>query len=160
MHRGDSELALSNYSVSVVSDMVQTELLTETLRLVAGCNSTSTNANDIFKTLYNHLEDITIEMQNHERGDYLMQWTGPSKLEQISLFIRYFVYLSSNNLLDIERIDKLVEWMVESKKQWVLDPLLDLRTPTTEIFASSIFVSAARLGEFDIVRSLLHEGLM
>ena len=159
MRRGDSELALSNYSVSVVSDMVQIELPTETLRLVAGCNSTSTNANDIFKTLYNNLEDITIEMHDHERADYLMRWTGPSKLEQMSLFIRYFVYLSSNNLLDIERIDKLVEWMVESKTQWVLDPLLDLRIPTTEIFASSIFVSAARLGEFDVVRSLIARGI-
>ena len=61
-----------NYSVSIVSDMVQIELPMETLRLVAGCNSISTNANDIFKTLYNDLEDITIEMHDHERVDYLM----------------------------------------------------------------------------------------
>ena len=138
---------------------MQIEPPTEALRILAGCTSTSTDANDIFKTLYYDLEDITIKMRDHERADYLVQRTDPSKLEQMSLFIRYFVYLSSNNLLDNKRIDKLVEWMVELKTQWVLDPLLDLRTPTTEIFASNIFVSAARLGEFDIVRSLIARGI-
>ncbi len=159
MCRRDSGLALSNLSVSLAPDTMQIEPPTEALRLLAGCTSTSTDANDIFETLHYNLKDITIEMPDHERADYLVQQIGPSKLEQMSLFIRYFVYLSSNNLLDNERMDKLVEWMVGSKTQWVLDPLLDLRTPTTEIFASNIFVSAARLGESDVVRSLIARGI-
>ena len=159
MRRRDSGLALSNPSVSLASDTMQIEPPTEALRLLAGCTSTSNDANDVFEALNYNLEDITIEKRDHERADNLVQRRGPFKLEQMSLFIRYFVYLSSNNLLDNERIDKLVKWMVESKTQWVLDLLLNLRTPTTEIFGCTIFVSAAKLGEIDIVRSLIARGI-
>ncbi|KAK0508381.1 hypothetical protein JMJ35_009465 [Cladonia borealis] len=159
MRRRDSGLALSNPSVSLASDTMQIEPPTEALRLLAGCTSTSNDAYDVFEALNCDLEDITIEKRDHERADNLVQRRGPFKLEQMSLFIRYFVYLSSNNLLDNERIDKLVKWMVESKTQWVLDLLLDLRTPTTEIFGCTIFVSAAKLGEIDLVRSLIARGI-
>ena len=159
MRRGDSGLALSNPPVSVLSNMVQIEPPTEALWLLVECTSMSTNTNDINKTLHYDLEDISIEMRNHERMDQLVQQTGPFNLEQVFLFIRYFVYLSSNNLLGNERTDKLVDWMVESKTQWVLDPLLDLRTPTTEIFGCNILVSAARLGKIDVVRSLIARGV-
>ena len=135
------------------------EPLTEALRLRTGWTSTSNDASDIFNTPNYDLKDIMIEMRDHERADNLLQRRGPFKLEQMSLFIRYFVYLSSNNLLDDKRIEKLVEWMVESKTQWMLDLLLDLRTPTTEIFGCTIFVSAARLGEIDLVRSLIARGI-
>ena len=159
MRRGDSGLALSNPPVSVLSNMVQIEPPTEALWSLVECTSMSTDTNDINKTLHYDLEDISIEMRDHERMDQLVQQTGPFNLEQIFLFIRYFVYLSSNNLLDNERTDQLVEWMVESKTQWVLDPLLDLRTPTTEIFGCNILVSAARLGKIDVVRSLIARGV-
>ena len=52
MRQGDSRLALSNPSVSIVSDMVQIEPPVEILRLLAGCTSTGTEFNDIYKTLY------------------------------------------------------------------------------------------------------------
>ena len=80
---------------------------------------------------------------------------GPSKLEPVLQLIRYSVYLSSNNLLPDSKTDKLVQWMTKSGAQWVLDLLLDLKTPTTEIFGSNILVSAARLGNIDIVRILI-----
>ena len=159
MRRGDSGLALSNPSVPFMSNMLQVEPPTEALRLLAGRTSMSTDANDVGKTLHYDLEDISTEMRDHERMDQLVQQTGPFNLEQVFLFIRYFVYLSSNNLLGGERTDKLVEWMVESKTQWVLDPLLDLRTPTTETFGCNILVSAARLGKIDVVRSLIARGV-
>ena len=138
---------------------MQIEPPTEALRLHTGWTSTSNDASDIFNTPNYDLKDIMIEMRDHERADNLLQRRGPFKLEEMSLFIRYFVYLSSNNLLDDKRIDKLVEWMVESKTQWVLDLLLDLRTPTTEIFGCTIFVSAAKLGDIDLVRSLIARGI-
>ena len=155
MRLGASGLAISNPSVSAVSDLVQIEPSTEALRLLAGFTSPCTDAYDIIKKLHYNLEGIVIEVPEHERAEYLVQGTGPSRLEQIFLFIRYFVYLSSNNLFDNERTDKLVEWMVESNTQWVLDHLLDLRTPTTEIFRCNILASAARLGRTDVVRSLI-----
>ena len=135
--------------------MVQIEPPTEALRFLAGCTSTSTDANDIIKWLYRNLEGIAIEVPDHERADYVLQGTGPSKLEQFILFTRYFLYFSSNNLLDLKRTDKFVEWMAELETQWVLDLLLDLRTPTTEIFGCNILESAARLGKIDIVRNLI-----
>lgn len=159
MRRRDSGLALSNPSVSLASDTTQIEPPTEASHLHTGWTSTSNDANDIFETLNCGLKDITVEMHDHERADNLVQQRGPFKLEQMSFFMRYFVYLSSNNLLDDERIDKLVEWMVRSKTQWVLDLLSDLRTPTTEIFGCTIFVSAAKLGEIDLVRSLIARGI-
>ena len=159
MPRRDSGLALLNPSVSLASQLTQIELPTEVLSLLAGYTSTSTDANAIFGTIYNALNDITIQVHNHELADDLMQRRGPFKLEQMSLFVRYFVYLSSNNLVADKKIDKLVEWMVESKTEWVLDLLLDLRTQTTEIFGSNILVSAARLGSIDVVPSLIARGV-
>ena len=145
--------------MSAVSDLVQIEPSTEALRVLAGSTSPCTDAKDIIRKLYYSLEGIAIEVPDHERVDSLVQGTGPSKLEQMFLFVRYFVYLSSNNLLDDKRTDKLVEWMVDSKTQWVLDHLLDLRTPTTEIFGCNILVSAARLGRVDLIRSLIAKGV-
>ena len=159
MRRRDSGLALSNPSVSLASDTIQIEPPTEAFSLHTGYTSTSHDANDIFETLDCDLKGITIGMRDHERADDLVQRRGAFKLDQMAFFIRYFVYLSSNNLLDDERIDKVVKWMVESKTQWVLDLLLDLRTPTTEIFGCTIFVSAAKLGEIDLVRSLIARGI-
>ena len=109
MRRRDSGLALSNHLVSLASDMMQIEPPTEALRLVARCISTSTDTNDTFATPYYDIKGFTIEKPDHECAEYLVQRTSPLKLEQMSLFIRYFVYLSSNNLVDDERMERLVE---------------------------------------------------
>ena len=159
IRREDPGLDMSYPSVSAVSDMVQMKPPTEALRFLAGCTSTSTDPSVIIKWLCRNPEGIAIGVPDHEREDYLVQGPGPSKLEQIFLFVHYFVYLASNNLLDEERSDKLVEWMIQSNTQWVLVPLLGLRTPTTKTFGRNILVSAARLGKVDIIRSLIARGV-
>ena len=139
--------------------MAQIQPTTEALRLLAGCTSRSTDVNDIFKTLGYFLDSFTIEMPDRERAFHLVQQTGASKLEHISLFIRYFVCLSSNNVLVDDVAYVFVDRMVGSKTHWVLDPLLDLRTPITDIFGSNIFVCAAGLGAVDAVHFLIARGI-
>ena len=138
--------------------MAQIHPTTEALRLLAGCTAASTNVNEIFTELGYPLENFTSEMPDREHAFHLVPQTGTSKLEHICLFIRYFVCLSSNSV-DYDATYDFVKRMDRSKTHWVLDPLLELRTPTTEIFGSNILVTAAGLGAVDLVRSLISKGI-
>ena len=139
--------------------MAQIQPTTEALRLLAGCTAASTNLNDIFRTLGYQLEYFTTEMPDRERAFHIVQQTGTSELEHMCLFMRYFVCLSSNSVFDFDATYDFVKRMDRSQSHWVLDPLLDLRTPTTDIFGSNILVTAAGLGAVDLVRSLISKGI-
>ena len=129
----------------------------EVIALLADCVGAAANSDSASsrEELISHLDDNTVEMHDGQLMKNVEKLKGPSKLEPVLQLIRYSVYLSSNNLLPDSKTDKLVQWMTKSGAQWVLDLLLDLKTPTTEIFGSNILVSAARLGNIDIVRILI-----
>ena len=111
------------------------------------------------KKIFSRLDELTVGIGDVELAKDIEKLTRSLVMESILQLIRYSVYLSSNNLLSDSETDKLVEWMVRSGTQWILDLILDLKSQTTEIFGSEILVSAARLGSTDTVRSLLARDL-
>jgi hypothetical protein len=133
----------------------------EVLSLFAECvgPSVSSDSTDYRENISSHLEGLTIEMYDNKLVNNVKKLTGPSKMESAIQLVRYSVYLSSNNLLPDWKTDKLLMWMTRSGTEWILDFVMDLKAPTTEIFGSHVLVSAARLGFTDIIRSLIAKGV-
>ena len=129
----------------------------EIIALLADCIGATTDSKNTRSNheLLPYLDDIIVELHEGQLTKNVEQLKGPSVLDPVLQLVRFSVYLSSNNLLPDPKMDKLVEWMIRSGTQWVLEVLLDLKTPTTEIFGSNILLSAARLGSMDIVRILV-----
>lgn len=102
-----------------------------------------------------HLEGITIERQDGELVRNIKKLFEPSSLNTTFQLVRFSVYLSSNNLLSNHQTDKLLQWMIRNGTCWVLERLFEMKTPTTEIFASNVLLSAARIEDIDTVRTLI-----
>ena len=137
------------------------ELNSEALFLLGECVNASVNLDrtDSRENVASQLKNLTVERYDGELAEYVEKLNGRSKLEPAFQLLRFSVYLSSNNLLSEEKTDRLVKWINKSETQTVLYRLLDLNTPTTEIFGSNILSSAARLGFIDIVRQLITKGV-
>lgn len=105
-----------------------------------------------------HLEAVTIERNDGELVRNVEKLCGLSGYERLLQLLRFSVYLSSNNLLSKDATDNLLRWIIQSGQSWALNHLLDLKGPTTAIFASNILVSAIRLESFDTVHLLISKG--
>jgi ankyrin repeat protein len=141
--------------------LMEEESNVEVLSLLAECVGASAGSENLEypEQISSGLEDLTIEMHDGQLGENVVRLKGPSRMESVFQLIRYFVYLSSNNLLSDSKTDKIVKWMTKTGSPWVLDLLLDLKISSTEIFGSNLLVCAARLGELDIVRRLVAKGV-
>ncbi len=141
--------------------LMEEESNVEVLSLLAECVGASAGSENLEypEQISSGLEDLTIEMHDGQLGENVVKLKGPSRMESVFQLIRYFVYLSSNNLLSDSKINKIVKWMTKTGSPWVLDLLLDLKVSSTEIFGSNLLVCAARLGELDIVRRLVAKGV-
>ena len=109
--------------------------------------------------MMSELEDIMIET---DEGNIAQNVRGPSSTSGHGVlfhFLRYVAYLSTNNLLPDEKLDKVVGWLIENGKFWILTHLVGIKSPTTEILASNVFLSAARIQSEFAVRSLLAKGI-
>jgi ankyrin repeat protein len=133
----------------------------EVLSLFAECVGAlvTSDCADYREIIFSHLDDLTIETHENELAKNVEKLTGSSRMDALFQLVRYSVFLSSNNLLPDSATENLVQWMTESGTQWILDLLLELKTPTTEIFGSNVLVSAAVLGLTDTIRSLIAKGV-
>ncbi|KFX92771.1 hypothetical protein O988_07132 [Pseudogymnoascus sp. VKM F-3808] len=105
------------------------------------------------------LDDVLIEREEGELVRNTRKMVGPSILESSFQLLRYSVYLSSNNLLSSYHTDRLLQRVVESKQFSIIDRLIKMKKPSTEVFASNLFVSAVREQYVDIVRAFISLGI-
>lgn len=113
---------------------------------------------DYSSRISSSLEEITIDRHDGDLMHHVKRLSTASGQEAVFQLLRYTVYLSSNNLLSDKKTDKLLRWIIDSGHLWTLEGLLGSMLPTTKIFASNLLVSAARLGEVSLVKSLLTKG--
>lgn len=132
----------------------------EAISLLAGwfVDSIDTGSTKGIPEISSHLEAVIIERNDGELVSNVKKLCGLSGLERLLQLLRFSVYLSSNDLLSDGATDNLLRWIIQSGHYWALDHLLDLKVPTTAIFASNILVSAIRLESFDTVRLLVSKG--
>ena len=117
------------------------------------------------KQVRTYQEDLAIGVRNIDS-----RTVKPGSSEALLRLISFLVYLSSNSLLGVQEfeteeletlnpLDRLVGWLHDSRMEWVLSQLLDLKTSTTEIFGSMVFRSAAKLGLTEMVRNFIDKGV-
>ena len=110
------------------------------------------------KQVRTYQEDLAIGMR-----DLDSRTVKPGSFGSLLRLMGFLVYLSSNNLvadqwLEIDilgALDMLVRWLHDSRTEWVLWQLLDLKTSTTEVFGAMVFRRAAKLGLIEMVRNLI-----
>ncbi|KFZ23160.1 hypothetical protein V502_02357 [Pseudogymnoascus sp. VKM F-4520 (FW-2644)] len=105
------------------------------------------------------LDDVLIEREEGELVRNIKKMVGPSVLESSFQLLRYSIYLSSSNLLSTRHTDKLLKWAVESGQFSIIHRLIRMKKSSTEVFASNLFVSAARQQYAKIVRAFIALGI-
>ncbi|CAI6099789.1 unnamed protein product [Clonostachys chloroleuca] len=70
-------------------------------------------------------------------------------------FILYFIYLASNNLLERKLLEDTLQWIDNTKNTQVINALLQLKGPTIESCASTLFSGAVRKRLASIVELFL-----
>lgn len=94
--------------------------------------------------------------------------TGPSpslqpfsetKFKEAFRLLRYAILLSTNELLTLSQSDKLLKWSLNHGHFWVIESVIAQHTPTTQLFATKILISAIRLNEDAIYERLLRNGI-
>ncbi|KAF4449296.1 ankyrin, partial [Fusarium albosuccineum] len=105
------------------------------------------------------LREITIERQGEDSAHHVSELSTAAGDKALFQLLRYTSYLSSNNLLSDEKTDNVLKWIIDNGKLQDLEPLLDKKLLTAEIFASNLLVRAARLGIENVVRALLANGV-
>src|SRR5436309_16088196 len=84
---------------------------------------------------------------------------GPVAGDSIFQFVKFVVYLSSNNLLPANHTDDFLKWIINNKQLSTLKSFLMIKESTVEAFAASIFLSALRLEDAGVVKMLLGVGI-
>ncbi len=111
------------------------------------------------KKIAARLQEVMTKQAEGDAVRQIDQFTKDSKVDQTFRLLRYAVYLASNNLLPVERVASLLQWLLHSNTFWVVDVFVAMRTPTTDAFASVLLVGAARLGNFTACQLLLKRGV-
>ncbi|KAK7417660.1 hypothetical protein QQX98_004481 [Neonectria punicea] len=102
------------------------------------------------------LQDV-IPRTEHSNSDFhLQKLSQPQPLVRV---IQWAVYLSSNGLLPNDKTDGLLQWVIENGNTSAMDQILRTNGPTARTFASSIFLSAIRIGHTRTVEKLLAQGV-
>lgn len=105
------------------------------------------------------LEDTIIERQDEDLMRNVRRLCGKSTLEVSIQFVRYSVYLSSNNLLSESQTDEFLSWSLKCGIFLFLVEMMRLKLPTVEVLKSNLFLGAIRLEEIDAVRKILAIGI-
>lgn len=105
------------------------------------------------------LQEVVVEEAEGDIVRHVEQFSKASNREQAFRLLRCAAYLASNNLLLVEKADKLLEWIMGSNNFWVVEALVAMRTPTTDAFASVLLVSAVRIAGFAACHALVNRGV-
>jgi ankyrin repeat protein len=125
---------------------------------IIGKNSNLDSA-EYISEISGHLNDILIERAEGDLIRNTRNLLSPSLLNASLQLLRYSIYLSSNNLLTSKHTDKLLLWITRYKKFNLMEHLIGMKTLTTNIFASNLLASAARLQDTNAINALIALGV-
>ncbi|KAI9745022.1 MAG: hypothetical protein M1818_001300 [Claussenomyces sp. TS43310] len=104
------------------------------------------------------LEDVMIQMQDGELVKNVKKLYGRDVVDANIQFIGYFVFLSSNNQLADFQADNFLVWINKTKKFAFIERLIRTKTLTAEVLCSELLLSAVRIEDIRVVRTLLTLG--
>lgn len=113
---------------------------------------------DSIPSIYSNMRASFIESYQGEPitgPEVLLQTTNRQPLLQ---FIKFSVYLASNNMLSNSHIGELLQWVINDKQESMLTSFLSVKLPTTEAFARQIFENSLRFQHMNVARILLEAG--
>ncbi|RMJ25732.1 ankyrin repeat-containing protein [Aspergillus sp. HF37] len=102
-----------------------------------------------------HFESNAISQKQEDVIQSIRTGQGGTDDDTLLHVLGYYVYLASNNLLQEDVLDELLEWIVNCRLHRILEKLLQPQIPTTTILASALLCSAARLGYSHVARMLI-----
>jgi ankyrin repeat protein len=108
-----------------------------------------------------YLDDIGVQKRSAELVQHAdtLSIGGASAGDMCLYLLRYAIYLGSNNLLCSSKLDKLLQWVIRSERLPAVERLIATKTPSVEVFAAQLLVSAARLGELGVARTIINWGV-
>ncbi|KAI9834920.1 MAG: hypothetical protein M1819_002643 [Sarea resinae] len=105
-----------------------------------------------------YLEPRLIERHHGELAENMKGLLEFKSVRSFSQLLRFFIYLSSNNMMGNDQIDKIFGWVVRSGNRWAVCAVADLGTASTKTFINHLLFSAIRLGDMESLRILIKKG--
>jgi ankyrin repeat protein len=114
---------------------------------------------EFIPAVHSRLQAVSLELSEGEHLSSIHALLGPLNKDTFSQFLKYAAFLSSNNMLDAAQCDKIVQWIIDNNNHSNLRAFFSQDMPTVNAFARSIFESALRLSDTEVVRILLAFGV-
>lgn len=86
----------------------------------------------------------------------LSRLSDPSHLSKV---LNIFVFLITNNLMNMEDITRVFRWSETHKYNWVFKELFKLQCTTVNVLATKLIPAAVQAGEVELVLLLLSRGV-
>jgi len=160
LHMGEESQLLPSVQPRALSTLE--EASREARELLGGCLNASIDPDspEYVSKISSCLEDIAIERCNGDLVRHIETLSSGTSARDTTLqLLRFAVYLTSNNFLSGQKVDTLLRWIIRSGGFSSVVRLLDTGAPSVEIFAVNLLVSAARLGELGVARTLIAKGI-
>lgn len=110
-------------------------------------------------SVQSYLEAISFEQHKGDINSSVTTPMGPFNPDALSEFIKYLVYMSSNNMLSNEQSDRFLQWIIDTDNLSMLRAFFSKNLQTLDGFARSLFESALELENSEAVRILLNAGV-
>ena len=114
---------------------------------------------EFIPAVHSRLQAVSLELSEGEHLSSIHALLGPFNKDTFSQFLKYAAFLSSNNMLDAAQCDKIVQWIIDNNNHSNLRAFFSQDMPTISAFARSIFESAIRIEDAEVVRILLAFGV-
>jgi len=114
---------------------------------------------EFIPAVHSRLNAISLELNEGEHLSSIHTLLGPFNKDTLLEFLKYAAYLSSNNMFAEEQSDRFLQWIIANNKHSTLRAFFSVKLPTIDAFARSIFESALRIRNADVVQILLKSGV-
>jgi len=122
-------------------------------------SSVKQDSREFIPAVHSRLQAVSLELNEGEHLSSIHALLGPFNKDTLSQFLKYAAYLSSNNMLDAVQCDGFVRWIGNNNNHSTLRAFFSQNLPTINAFARSIFESALRIRDAEVVQILLAFGV-
>jgi hypothetical protein len=128
------------HRISDLSTELVLSLFPELNTKIEGTNNTM-----IILKLYSRLQAISLERHNGELLLSIQRLFGPLHQDAWLQYLRFFIYLSSNNMLSKEHSKHFLQRITKSKTHLMLKAFFSIKMSTIEVLAENLFPCALEI---------------
>jgi ankyrin repeat protein len=118
-------------------------------------NLKGSNEVEYLSHIRSQMQTFSLERYDGELSMRLQRLFDDSNNQILFNLFEFIIYLTSNNVLSANQIDRFSKWIIEQKHDGVLRSCLKIQMPTANAFAEKVLESALRIGDVHLLQLLI-----